>query len=152
MMEKVEKIRKMEESDLLGCANVYIQTFNSEPWNENWSPENALARLEAFFNTPNCVAEILEDENNLVIGFLLGNYEFYSDHKSFYLREMCILPEFQRNGWGTLLLNSLNRSLLDEKVKSIYLITLRNSLSENFYRKNGFDDLSFLNILGKNVR
>lgn len=140
----------MEKSDLDKCTDIFIKTFNDEPWNERWNSDTALNRLQAFYNTPGRHALVVQ-RDNLLIGFLIGALEYCSDHKSFYIKEMCILPDFQRKGTGKKLFSEFREILVDLGVKSSYLITLRNTLSEIFYKQIGFSQIDFLTILGKDL-
>ena len=58
---------KMEQ-----CIELYINVFNSEPWNENWTYEVARERLTDLLHTPRFLGFLLYDNGNL-IGFIAGN-------------------------------------------------------------------------------
>nr|WP_316046002.1 hypothetical protein [Planococcus glaciei] len=62
------EINYVEESDLLRCTDVFIEVFNSEPWNDEWKPEKAKQYLLDFYHTPGFLGLVaLEGEE--VIGF-----------------------------------------------------------------------------------
>ncbi|MFQ3544202.1 GNAT family N-acetyltransferase [Halobacillus rhizosphaerae] len=51
----------------------------------------------------------------------------------FYIAELCINNDIQRKGWGSMLLESLEEQLSEDKVSSIYLPTSNGGLAERFF-------------------
>ena len=45
-------IYDIEEKDLEECAELFVKTFNEEPWNEKWTVKNAGKRLSDAYNSP----------------------------------------------------------------------------------------------------
>ncbi len=76
--------------------------------------------------------------NDKLAGFALGFLEPWHDGYHFYLKEMCIHADFQRQGIGTQLMKSLTEFLKRSNTKKMYLLTARGDLSESFYEKMGF--------------
>jgi len=130
------EFREIIKTDLENCAEIFIRTFSSKPWNESWSNETALERISHFYDSKGfCGVLAVEDE---ALGFVLGNIEPYFSGPIFYLREMCIYPEFQNSGIGKELLNKIENILKLKGVVSIYLITEHNIPAAHFYIKRGF--------------
>lgn len=73
-----------------------------------------------------------------LVGFVLGRIEVYLDEEHFFLQEMCVVPELQRRGVGTLMLRHLHQRLEVEGCKQVYLLTARESSAERFYVQNGY--------------
>lgn len=129
-------IREIRLEDLDACAALFAQVFSSSPWNESWSQSQAKRRLQHFFQSKGFIG-ILAERDELV-GFALGNTEPFYFGSMYYLREMCIASEFQKQGLGNQLYLALERKLSLEQVHSIYLTTQRETLAADFYTGNGF--------------
>ncbi|MDJ0703878.1 MAG: GNAT family N-acetyltransferase [Leptolyngbyaceae cyanobacterium MO_188.B28] len=131
------KLQPIEYQHLNECANLFISVFSNSPWNETWTQEAALERLEDCYNTPGSygIVAIVEDT---VCGFAIGHAERWYQDKHFFLREMCVQSTKQRNGIGSKIIDLLQRSLVSERVSVIYLLTMRDSPAEAFYEKCGF--------------
>ncbi len=129
-------IREIRLEDLDACAALFAQVFSSSPWNESWNQSQAKRRLQHFFESNGFIG-ILAERDELV-GFALGNTEPFYFGSMYYLREMCIASDFQKQGLGNQLYLALERKLSLEQVHSIYLTTQRETLAANFYLSNGF--------------
>ncbi|WP_020579791.1 hypothetical protein [Actinopolymorpha alba] len=81
-------ISQLTNSRLRDCANLYAETFNSPPWNESWSIDDALQRLEGFLNTPHSAGVYLTQPDDELIGFALGHLERSADGDHSLLQEM----------------------------------------------------------------
>jgi ribosomal protein S18 acetylase RimI-like enzyme len=92
--------------------------------------------LKQILDTPFSFGLIIE--NTSPIGFTLGFSEPWHQGNHFYLKEMCIHSDFQRQGLGTRLMNDLITSLKERDTQKIYLLTARGDVSESFYAKLGF--------------
>jgi aminoglycoside 6'-N-acetyltransferase I len=121
---------------LSGCVDLYVKTFNAPPWNEDWSPADALQRLGDFLASPRSAGVCVTDLDGEVIGFALGHRERYSDGDHFLLQELCVRQDLQRQGHGTELLQGLGEVL--PGVSRWYLLTAHASEAASFYQKNGF--------------
>jgi ribosomal protein S18 acetylase RimI-like enzyme len=129
-------IRPVRFEDVEACANIFIDTFSRPPWNEHWEFDLVYSRLKQILDTPFSFGLIIEGTSP--IGFALGFSEPWHQGNHFYLKEMCIHPDFQRQGLGTHLMNNLITSLREQNTQKIYLLTSRGDLSERFYAKLGF--------------
>ena len=92
--------------------------------------------MEQIFETP-LFYGVVSDEGR-ISGFAMGFSEPWHEGFHFYLKEMCVHPDHQRQGRGTLLMKFLVEQLQVLGVKRIYLLTARDDLSEAFYSKIGF--------------
>ena len=124
------------ESDLIQCVSLFVSTFAQTPWNESWHPHVVQARLDQIVRTPGFLGVVLGDE--LIQGFALGFSEPWHEGTHFYLKEMCISHEHQRQGLGTRLMEFLLAELALRDTKRVYLLTAKGDASEAFYSKAGF--------------
>ncbi|MDZ8109610.1 MAG: GNAT family N-acetyltransferase [Nostoc sp. DedQUE12a] len=131
-----EQIETFSTEYLDRCAYLYVEVFNSEPWNEQWSFNTARTRLFEIINTPGFVGFVFKQDE--LLGFLAGYCKQGQKSKSFYLEEICVLPNKQRQGIGTKLLNKLMDTLIYIEVNRVYLLTNKDAQAETFYTKHGY--------------
>jgi aminoglycoside 6'-N-acetyltransferase I len=145
------KLLSIEHQHLRACATLFISVFNSPPWNEKWSQDVALKRLEDCFNTPGAygVVAIVEDE---VSGFAIGVVEQYDQNENFYLKEICVDSTKQRSGIGTKMMDALHHDLVRKGVGMVYLLTIRDSPAAAFYEKCGFLNSSKMIMMSKSTK
>lgn len=129
-------VRKIERSDLDGCARLYAAVFSSEPWSEAWSEETALARLVHFYESSGFIGILAERDG--IMCFALGNTEPFYFGTLFYLREMCVRNGLQSRGIGSRVYLALEEQLKSVQVHGVYLATERAIPAAQFYRGKGF--------------
>lgn len=138
----------LKEPDLKRCAEIFTETFKNPPWNESWTFDNSFQRLKNFLSNKNSIG-IKVSQNKKIIGFLIGETEQWIQHKSFYLKEICITSEKQNSGIGKNLICYLENRLKKIDILSIYLITSHGSIPESFYKSIGFNSNNKLTIMNK---
>jgi len=143
------EFRLFEENDLVKCVETFINVFNNEPWNDEWTFTKAQKYLLDFYHTPGFLGT-LAIENNEVVGFIFGVHRTWWSGNEFYIHEMCVHSQQQNKGIGKSLLNYLIHSLGDE-INNITLLTDRGIPAELFYKKNGFKEVERLIFLSKNI-
>lgn len=117
-------------------AVLFVNAFNKEPWNDNWTIEQAKERLTDIINTPKfCGMASYEDKK--LVGFIMGRGEQYYDGIHFQILEFCVDNKMQGKGLGRKILKEFIKTLESKGIYKIFLLTLRNEQTEGFYRKNG---------------
>lgn len=131
------EFQSISNSDLKRCAEIFIEVFNSPPWEEGWEVSSALPRMQEIAGTPGFVGiKAMKDEG--MVGFVMGYAESFDAGSDFYLKEMCVLPKLQRQGIGSLLLEELKKQLRQVGARTLYLLTPKETPAAWFYEKNGF--------------
>lgn len=133
-----ETIVPMTMDDIEQCIELYISVFNSEPWNESWTYSTAKERLTDFIHTPKYLGFLLYEEDQL-IGLVAGKGKKTDVGGTFYLAELCISNRIQGKGYGTILLQHVEKELRKKEIHGLYLLTAHGGLAETFYRKNGYE-------------
>ena len=131
------EIINMDLSNISEYARLFIFTFNSKPWNDQWTEETALLRLENMMKTHTFIGKALYSENELK-GFIFGQKEYFYDGIHFQIQEFCVKPGEQKKGYGKVLLQALRDELISIGVVNTYLITLRGDSTEGYYNRRGF--------------
>lgn len=148
---KLMELYPIYQEHLEECANLLVSVFANPPWNENWTIELALKRLQNTYNIAGFYGIFAKNENQ-IIGFALGHIEQYIEDNTFYLKEMCVAENYQNTGIGTAIINKLQKDLLGNNVARIWLLTLQNSQAENFYKKCGFSNSTKIIMMTKQLR
>lgn len=141
--------REIEKKDLEGLIEIYIEAFNREPWNDNWTIETAAKRLENMMNDSGFYGITLVEEE-IIYGFILGHEEQFYDGVIFNIKEFCTNSKKQGNGYGEKLLLELEKRLHGKGIKEIILMTTRDDKAEGFYKRRGYKSHSNLVMMGKN--
>ena len=129
--------RSFVETDMDTCVEIFVSTFAQPPWSETWDGGVVRARLEQIVRTPGSFGVVIGD-GETIVGFALGFSEPWHEGTHFYLKEMCIAHDRQRQGLGTRLMEHLSIELESRDTRRIYLLTARGDMSEAFYAKAGF--------------
>ena len=125
-----ERKASLEEGELLASIRVRSMKESLEAVGR-FNPETARRRfLDSF--VPN------ETTVLLVNAHIIGFYVLQEQSDNFYLAHLYILPEFQRFGLGAKVLRSI-KELAAEKRLKVTVGALKESQSNAFYMKNGFN-------------
>lgn len=136
--------------DLEKCTTTFINVFNAEPWNDEWTIENATRYLMDFTNTPGFFG-LLAWEHEEIIGFIFGVRRAWWSGDEFFIHEMCVTPNQQHSGIGSALLNELIQALQPDAIQNITLLTDRGIPAEAFYKKNGFEEIERILFMSKDI-
>ncbi|MCD5002146.1 GNAT family N-acetyltransferase [Enterococcus saccharolyticus] len=136
------EFRQLMKSDLSACAKVFIEVFNDEPWNDQWSFEQAVNYLRQQYQTPFFLG-VLAIEKEEIIGFIYGNKRIWWEGNEFYIHEFGVKKQWRGQGVGAALLDSLEKSV-PEDVTSFSLLTDRGTDAEVFYQNKGFRQIDRL--------
>ena len=91
----------IEHLDQYGA--IYAAAFSGEPWNDNWSVEDATTH----------VCELLESQQHYglecildgeVAGFILGTSMLFHYGRTFEINDLAVAPQYQRRGIASRLL------------------------------------------------
>lgn len=143
-------INELTEKDIRACAQVFVEIFNDEPWNDQWTFERALTYITEFFQTPNFQGYLAMDGDD-IIGFIYGVKRSWWSGDEFFIHEMGVKPAYHGQEIGYTLLDHLSKEL-DDKVAYLSLLTDRGMPAEAFYQKNGFEEIERLVFYSKDVQ
>lgn len=143
-------IREFKPSDLELCVELFMDVFNKEPWNDQWTYDRAKLYLMNYVDTPGFIGVVSAHEA-AISGFIFGVSKYWWKGNEFFIHEMCVRTEHHRSGTGTNMLQFLEQLLIQEGIQDMALLTNRDIPAEKFYMKNGFKEIKRLVFLAKNI-
>ncbi len=141
---RIERIESA--SQLPACAEILVEAYNSEPWNDAWTPEKALEKLTCLYNSPRFFGWMAYRGERL-LGATVGNIEPYFSGDYFYLKEMFILPKAQRKGVGSALFEAVRSRLDSEGISMMILFTSNQGFPFDFWQKTGFQEMEGMRMM-----
>ena len=129
--------REISSSDFSDCADILMAAYEGEPWNNHWTKEEALLRIESTmsgFNARGYVA-VKHDE---IVAMCLGRIDYYYNNWSQYcMDEFNVKPTLQGLGIGRSLLKYVSQTMKNNQVARLFLLT-GGKQAANFYQQCGF--------------
>lgn len=141
---------EIDQQDIPGLTSMYIKTFNSSPWNDEWTVDTASKRLHQLINCEGFYG-LKAFEDNILCGMILGSEEQFYNGIMFNIKEFCVENDRREKGIGTQILAEFEKRLRDKGVNEIILFTSREDGTEGFYKKRGFHSIETMVMMGKEL-
>lgn len=132
-------IREMELKDIAAVLPLYISYYNEQEdscWNEN----TARKRIHQVLSMEDSYGLIVENENS-VLGFLMGYFKQYDDIIGYTLDEIVIAYEYQNKGIGSMLLRELEQRVKEKGASCVELQAVNDDMHERYYGKAGYQNV-----------
>lgn len=131
-------IREMELNDIAAVLPLYISYYNEQEdscWNEN----TARKRIHQVLSMEDSYGLIAENENS-VLGFLMGYFKQYDDIIGYTLDEIVIAYKYQNKGIGSMLLRELEQRVKEKGASCVELQAVNDDMHERYYGKAGYQN------------
>lgn len=145
------KYEDIDKKDIDELAKIYMDAFNSPPWRESWTIENAKERLLSMINCTSNYYGIVSREDDRIVAFIIGHYEPFYTGMQFVINDFCTDIDLHGKGYGKALLDEFSNSLKDKGVKEIILNTLNTDRTEGFYQNRGYNTFRNMIVMGKKL-
>lgn len=91
------EIVDMDLAHLNDYAELFVAVFNSDPWNDSWTKETAVIRIENMMKTNTFIGKAIYSETDLK-GIIWGQKEQYYNGIHFQIQEFCVKSTEQKKG------------------------------------------------------
>lgn len=134
------KILSLQDKDII--TELFADVFTNEPWNDDWSDRR---QLDAYIN------DLTGQNYSLTLGFFddrrlvavsMGYIKHWYTGTEYCIDEFCVARHFQGRGIGSGFMKAIEEYLLKSGITHIFLQTDRSVPAYEFYKKNGFDELT----------
>lgn len=120
--------------DVPGLAQAMMSAYAEAPWNENWTEEKAVRRVEAILSGWQAMG-MAAVRNGEIVGGALGFVDPYAEEDFFFVSELFVRAEWKRKGIGKALLQHLEEELKQRGIHVTQLISIEDNRA--FYEKAG---------------
>ena len=149
-MEKNTHYEEITLYHLDELASLYVETFNSEPWNDEWTISTAKKRLQQMINTEDSYGLCL-CQNSCICGAILGSIEQFYNGTMFNIKEFWIKNGMRGKGIGTQIFEEFENRLRDRNVNEIILFTSKGDFTEHFYHKQNMKSNTDMVFMAKQL-
>ncbi len=143
--------RVISNQDITTLAKIYVETYNRPPWNDKWTNELAIQKLDELINCNNTFGLVCIDDSDNIMGAIIGDIETYYDCKHCFIKDFFITPNMQNKGIGSKLMTEFEKELLIKGISKTYLFTSRTDITEEYYKKRGFESWNGMVMMGKDI-
>ncbi len=126
---------------------IYAAAFSGEPWNDNWTVEDATVHVKELLES-NQHYGLEYVVNGEVAGFILGTSMLFSYGRTFEINDLAVAPKYQHRGIGKALLEKCLEDLKKQDIKGFHLITATEGVLPAFYEKYGFKKENRVMLMG----
>lgn len=147
-MENVVVMR-MEETMIEECVDLFISTFSREPWNDVYESRDQVKQFFINHFANNYFLGYVVNINGKIEGLSVGIKKPWINGLEYYIDEFCINYSCQGQGIGSKFIKEIETDISKEGLNGMMLNTEKGYPSFEFYKKNGFEELGDLIVMGK---
>ena len=145
------KLKQLSINDKEAIKELFTGVFTGEPWNDDWSDGGQLdLYIKDLCGQEYSLTYGLYDGDEL-IGLSMGYIKHWYTGTEYIINELCIRTDRQGCGAGTGFLTQIEKAVKEMGVRQIFLLTDRDVPACNFYKKNGFVEVSGLIPFAKHI-
>ncbi len=145
------QILTLSTKNLPEIKELFRSVFTLPPWNDDWSNDVQLEEYLLDVMTARNPLNLGFYKDKELIGLSLGYIKHWCSGTEYFINELCIRPELQGNGYGTIFLQGIEDILRYEKIGTIFLLTERDVPAYEFYKQRGFEETPNQTAFFKNI-
>ena len=134
-------LRKANNTDLRTMARIMMEEFSQEPYNEAWTMQTSLKKVNLYFEDK---VILVAEEKDAIYGFIIYGTFFWHDGIQGWIDELIVTKEHQGKSIGKNLLHHAEIDLKSKKVKRIWLMSHADSKASSFYDKLDYKQTKFV--------
>ncbi len=143
-------IKRCSSEHIQEYGELYAKAFSGEPWNDCWKTEEAVLHVSEILESKQSYGlECLLDGR--VVGFILGSTMLFHYGRVFEINDLAVLPDYQRKGIATKLLERCLAKMEERGIKGVNLITANEGMLPEFYGKHGFEREDGVILMGRKM-
>ncbi len=136
------EIKPMEREDIEKASEMFYKIYKNIPFRFEWlKKENVVRYINDTFNRNNFLGYVLLVDG-VKVGYCLGEINDYFKNAYYEIDEIFIVRNMQGEGHGTFFITEIEGFLAEKKLDVIKLNANKNFNYYDFYKKNGFVNLS----------
>ena len=138
------ELKRLSIDDKEEIKALFKGVFMGEPWNDDWSDSEQLdLYIEDLCGQGYSLTYGLYDGDEM-IGLSMGYIKHWYTGTEYIIDELCIKTDRHGSGAGTFFLEQIEKTIKELGLKQIFLLTDRDMPAYNFYKKNGYVEVSSL--------
>jgi hypothetical protein len=97
--EEMLTYKEITINDIADLSEIFIETFNAPPWNNELTMDTASKRLSQMINVEDFYG-LCAYKENVLCGLILGSKEQMHNGITFNIREFCVRNSMRSQGIG----------------------------------------------------
>ena len=144
-------LKRLDIDDKEIIKDVFVSVFTKEPWNDDWSDGE---QLDMY------ITDLIGQGYSLtyglyyggeLIGISMGYIKHWYTGTEYIINELCIRTERQGAGAGTFFISEMEKAIKELGLRQIFLLTDKDVPAYDFYRKNGFVEVTYIASFAKMI-
>ena len=131
-------IEKFDVSMLDECVDLYMKTYATEPWNEEWESRDVVVAYINKWISNNFFIGFVGKQSDKIIALCFGYLKPYTKGTEYYINDYIVDPDLQRQGIGIALMEGVKKELAVLGIPAMMLSTQRDIPAHAFYEKLDF--------------
>jgi N-acetylglutamate synthase-like GNAT family acetyltransferase len=131
------EIISITENHVDDCVKVFVDAYNSPPWNCNWTAEKAGAYLSELINNTNFIGFIVYENDNAVAA-ILGHKKTWWTNDQLMVDELFVSKSAQKKGYGKKLMSYCEEYAKENQIELLALMTNKYLPAFDFYENLDF--------------
>lgn len=144
-------LKRIAEGDLRACADTLCAAYNKEPLPCRWEADTAEKYLRDYYEAKKFVGFALKIDG-VLCGAVFCHEKIWRNSSGLFMDEIFVRPEYQRKGYGGMLLGEMKRYVEARGLAGFALIADCSAPETDFYRKNGFSAYDHILCMGLEIK
>ena len=134
--------KRLSIDDKEMIKEVFVGVFTKEPWNDDWSDKEQLDMyINDLVGQGYSLTYGLFDGDEM-IGLSMGYIKHWYSGTEYIINELCIKTDRQGSGAGTFFVSEIEKAIKELGLKQIFLLTDKDVPAYEFYKKNGYVEVT----------